>query len=132
MLSRIAVALTLSTVLACRSGPEPAPSEPVDDGVRDRPLTVDEAAEIMAARAPDLSRCYTYERLNLNLPDGADYVAQVFVPTDGSEPIVELVAAAVPGLETLEDCLVRTLRRTSFPAHAGEPLTVNVPIKAPR
>jgi len=122
----------LMSALACRGARGPIQDVDTDDGVRDQPLSIDEAANILGGRAGELSRCYTFERLNMNLPDGADYVAQVFVPNDGTDPVVELVDAAVPGLETLESCLVRTLQRTRFPAHAGPPITLNVPIRAPR
>lgn len=130
--SRATLGLMLLAVSCSGARGVPGDVAPTDPPVREAPLTVDEAARILSARGPELSRCYTFERLNMNLPDGADYVAQVFVPNDGSQPVVELVASSVPGIETLESCIVRTLQSTRFPAHAGPPLTINVPIRAPR
>jgi len=114
------------------SGDALVSAPPPDDGVRRAPLTVEDAARILNARAPALSECYAFERLNQSLPAGADYVAQIFVPNDGTEPVVEMVAVAVPGHQTLEACLLRALAATRFPAHAGQPFTINVPIEAPR
>jgi hypothetical protein len=125
--------VAIAAAASCSGSRAAIDGAPASDGaVRSRALTVEEAAQILNTRGPELSRCYAYERLNVSLPDGADFVAQVFIPNDGSEPVVEMVAASVPDLTTLEDCLLRTLRKTQFPAHSGPPLTINVPIKAPR
>ncbi len=124
--------LVVLMTAACAGGQSPLPESIADTSVRERPLTVEEAAEIIRRRAGRFSRCYEFERLNLSLEQGADYVAQVFVPNDGSAPVVEIVQAAVPGIPTLEDCLLRELRAIQFPAHAGQPFAINVPIKAPR
>ena len=128
---RVVALVVLATLAACAGSARSVPTAP-DDGIRSQPLTVEEAARILDQRSAELSRCYAYERLNQSLPAGADFVAQVFVPNDGSQPVVEMVAVAAPGHQTLEDCLIRTLASTRFPAHAGEPFTINVPIKAPR
>ncbi|MBK8012568.1 MAG: hypothetical protein IPK13_14550 [Deltaproteobacteria bacterium] len=101
-------------------------------GIRQRPLTVDEAASMVGSRSTELSRCYGRERVNLDASRLSDYVFQLQIPTDGTKPAVTVQKATDPKQKMLESCLMTVLASTRFPAHVGKPLTINVPIEAPQ
>ncbi len=98
------------------------------NGVRQRPLTTNEAERLIQLQAERIAVCYRRERINLDAKTG-NYVFRVWIPTDGSEPDVEAVKETVPNLITLRGCLVDVLERVDFPKHNGEPMTLNVPIE---
>lgn len=117
-------------VAACSTPPPPPPSKPLYDpsGVRQTPLTPEEAEKIVQGRGDQVATCYRRERINLDTKTG-NYVFRVWIPTDGSEPDVEAVKETVPNLLTLRGCLEQVLEKTRFPAHVGEPITLMVPIE---
>ncbi len=122
--------LAALVVGACSTPPPPPPSKPLYDakGIRQEPLTPDEAEKLVQGRAEQIAACYRRERINLDTKTG-NYVFRVWIPNDGSEPDVEAVKQTVPGLVTLRGCLELVLEKTKFPAHVGEPITLMVPIE---
>lgn len=115
---------------ACSTPPPPPPTAPLYDakGVRQKPLTPEEAEKLLQGRAEQIRACYQRERINLDTKTG-NYVFRVWIPNDGTEPDVEAIKETVPGLVTLRGCLEDALEKTKFPAHIGEPITLNVPIE---
>ncbi|MCB9653504.1 MAG: hypothetical protein H6729_05130 [Deltaproteobacteria bacterium] len=137
--SRLALACLLAaeTLSASSCASSTPPSEPAEkplyvNGVRQRPLTVDEAASTVGNRSTELSKCYGRERVNLDSARLSDYVFQIRIPTDGTKPEVSVQKATDPKQKMLESCLLTVLTSTRFPAHIGKPLTINVPIEAPQ
>lgn len=129
-MTRTWIWIAASTALvACATPPPPKQSDPLwVDGVMQKPLTVKEAERRLRGASAELSVCYRREQLNMNV-NPSSYTVQVWVPTDGSTPDVEVVEETVPGQTTLRECVVLALERLRFPKHVGEPLTLRVPIK---
>src|SRR5688572_28838504 len=104
-------------VQACAPSKPPvmtkAPAPAVKDGVRQSPLTAEEALKMVEERRSQLEACYRREAANAkNL---GMYVFKVAVPPDGTAPDVKIEKATVPGQQLLEDCLIQTLRAIPFP-----------------
>lgn len=93
-----------------------------------RVLTPKEAVRFLTKAVPDFDVCYRREHRNL-APKLSNYVLQVFVPTDGSPPDIEVLSETIKSQATLRACVVAAAERIHFPAHLGEPITLKVPIE---
>ena len=92
---------------------------------------MEEAEELVRAKARRLQLCYSRERLNSLGGELSDYILQVQIPTNGKGAQVKIIEATVPGQAHLEDCVKMTVARIKFPAHSGQPIIMNVPIEGP-
>jgi hypothetical protein len=123
---------TLGLVVACASEPPPRSSTPLEvAGVRQNALTEKEIMERIQLNQDQLRFCYGRERYNLNT-ELSDFTFIVKVPNDGTGSKVRLESDAQPNQLNLAECLQQTLERVSYPRHVGAPLTLRVPIKAPK
>lgn len=93
-----------------------------------KPLTPQQAEQYLQRAAPDFGVCYKRERMNM-AKQISDYVFQLVIPPDGTQPEVSVVRESVPGQVALRDCLSEALQRVDFPAHVGSPITIKVPIQ---
>ena len=117
-------------VAGCSGSPVPTVQRPYIDGVRQRPLTTEEAEGRLRRAAPTFESCYRREMINLT-EKLSSYIFRVWIPTDGSGAEVKVLKATVKGQVTLRECLEEAIARVRFPAHVGEPITLRVPIKGP-
>lgn len=122
------------SVAACAPSKPPvmtkAKTPAVKDGVRQEPLTADEALRLVETRRAQLEACYRREAANSKTL-GA-YLFKVSVPPDGTAPEVKIEKASVPGQQLLEDCLIQTLRAIPFPRHTGGAVLLELPIEYSR
>ena len=107
--------------MGCASPPPPRVEPLFKDGVRQEPLTLEEAERRVRGAAPEVEACYRREMLNL-AEKTSNYLVQVSIPT---------VEETIPGQVNLRACLIETLGRVHFPAYVGRPITLNVPVEGP-
>lgn len=117
-------------LVGCAGSPPPTVERLYVDGVRQRPLTEEEAERLLRKNAPMYETCYRREMMNLT-QNLSDYIFRVWIPTDGTGADVEMVKASIEGQVTLQECLEEALARVRFPAHTGEPIALHVPLKGP-
>ena len=112
------------------------PSSPVNpeyvDGVRQRPLVVEEVTSALQRRRRQLTTCYHRVRLKYGLELPSEYVVRVRVPRTGEPVSAEIMQATQPKQAELADCIVDEVEALEFPPHRGEDLVFDVPIKAPK
>ena len=116
--------------MGCASPPPPRVEPLFKDGVRQEPLTLEEAERRVRGAAPEVEACYRREMLNL-AEKTSNYLVQVSIPTDASAPSITIVEETIPGQVNLRACLIETLGRVHFPAYVGRPITLNVPVEGP-
>lgn len=124
--------LLLGTFPACAGGRRLSVDPEYVDGVRQRPLTVEEVTLEFRKRSDRLSRCYKLVRLTYGLEDRSDYVIRYRVPNTGEPPSAEIVQATRPHQDKLGRCIVEQLEAFEFPPHRGKDLVFDVPIRAPK
>lgn len=120
----------MSVAVGCAGSPPPTVQRLYVDGVRQRPLTEQEAERRLREAAPTYETCYRREMMN-QTERLSSYVFRLWIPTDGSGADVKMERATVKGQVTLRECLQEALSRVKFPAHVGDPITLRVPLKGP-
>ena len=125
-------ALLLALFLCGCKSQQTTLASPRIDSKRTDPLTVEEVENAVRSVAAEFGTCYRNERRQLFAEELSDYVLQLRVPIDGSQPEITVVKATIAGQEALEHCLVMVLSRLRFPAHPGKRITLNVPIEEGR
>ena len=124
------LALLCASLVACASPPPPPRHSLYVDGVRQIPVDEKEVERAVWDQAEALGACYRRERLNAGLSSSlSGYVFRMRIGVDGARPSVALVRESVGGQVALRECLEQVLKRLDFPAHVGQPLVVDVPIK---
>ncbi len=131
--TRVRVALgwvTISWVLAGCATEQSVRAEPplYVDGVRQKPLTVQEAGQLIQHGREAYATCYRNERFNIQDTPLSGYVFRMTIPPDGAQPKVGVLKATQKGQTILRDCLAHALSALKFPIHVGGPVTVDVPI----
>lgn len=103
-----------------------------ESSVRAEPLLEDEVGRMVGYTSNRLSGCYQRYRLTYGLTPASDFIVRMRIPNDGAPHVAEIAKKTQTGQDDLELCVVETLEAIRFPAHSGEPLVVDVPIKAPK
>jgi hypothetical protein len=135
--NRVASSLVLSMIagFGCASAPPPkraAPEPPAYvDGVRQRPLTVEEVEDAVARSRERIVACYRTERFNDATSKLPSFSLRMEIPTDGTAQKVTITSQATTPQRVLEGCVRDALIAIRFPPHAGAPLVVDVPIQGP-
>lgn len=123
----------LFLMFGCAASPPPVMVKA--DPIRKEPVTGPEVEAKIKGVSDKIMNCYRAERMNvgINAPAGADalarFVFRVRVPTDGSKVGVTVAKSSRPEQHMLAECVSGVLKRLSFPAHAGQPLDVEMPIE---
>ncbi|MCK6545652.1 hypothetical protein L6R52_07265 [Myxococcota bacterium] len=132
---RVASSFALALFAACASAPPPKKAEPERpayvDGVRQRPLTVEEVEDAVKRSRERIVACYRTERLNDPTSKLPSFTFEVSIPTDGSAQKVTMTSTDATPLRVLEGCLRDALIAIRFPPHVGTTLVVQVPIQGP-
>ncbi len=121
--------LVCLTAMACASAPPPPVAKPAyKDGVLQRKLGPKDAERALRQAVPKFDVCYRREQMNL-AADVSSYMFQIFWPSDGTTPDVEVLKETVRGQLALRSCLVEAIESAKLPAHLGDPITLKVPIE---
>lgn len=119
----------------CASAPPPKPAEREGpayvDGVRQRPLAVEEVEDAVRRSRERIVACYRTERFNNPEAKLPSFAFRMEIPTDASAQKVVMTSQQTTAQRVLEGCVRDALVAIRFPAHAGAPLVVDVPIDGP-
>lgn len=128
------VSLLAGLVGACagQAPAERAEQPGLAGGVRQTPLTVGEVERRLAFLSGSFAGCYHRLRLTFGVDPPSSYVVRVEVPSNGGSTTATVLEATVEGQQDLERCIVDEVEGLRFPPHVGEPLVLDVPIRAPK
>jgi hypothetical protein len=125
----ISSAALVAATVACATDRTAAPSA---TSSASPPLTAEDVEERVQRAGPSLRGCYLEHRFTYGLQPLSDFRVRLRIPVDGGPHVAEIAEATEPGQEALERCVVQVVEKLRFRAHRGEPLVVDVPIRAPK